>query len=30
MATVTFREGERVVSDPAEIAAALTPVGIWS
>jgi 1,2-dihydroxy-3-keto-5-methylthiopentene dioxygenase len=29
MATVTFRESERVVSDPAEIAAALTPEGIW-
>jgi 1,2-dihydroxy-3-keto-5-methylthiopentene dioxygenase len=29
MATVTFRESERVVNDPAEIAAALAPAGIW-
>jgi 1,2-dihydroxy-3-keto-5-methylthiopentene dioxygenase len=29
MATVTFRDSGRVVSDPREIAAALAPVGIW-
>jgi 1,2-dihydroxy-3-keto-5-methylthiopentene dioxygenase len=29
MATVTFRESGRVVGDPAGIAAALAPVGIW-
>jgi 1,2-dihydroxy-3-keto-5-methylthiopentene dioxygenase len=29
MATVTFRESGRVVSDPAGIADALAPVGIW-
>jgi 1,2-dihydroxy-3-keto-5-methylthiopentene dioxygenase len=29
MATVTFRESQRVVNDPQEIAAVLEPVGIW-
>jgi len=29
MATVTFRESERVVNDPAEICAILGEVGIW-
>jgi 1,2-dihydroxy-3-keto-5-methylthiopentene dioxygenase len=29
MATVSFRDSGRVVSHPAEIAAALEPVGIW-